>query len=131
MDQSPLVIDRIDAATRFLGEFQKYMPVQAAFWVKETDTGEWYLYLASEKITDENFDVVYEEVLRIAAEMGEPLFDPFLVKVIGADHRLAKAALEIRRRYPSPAATHFHGDVFGGIPVEQIYLYPAPIPVPA
>jgi hypothetical protein len=131
MDQGPLVIDQIDAGARFLGEFQKYTPVRVAFWLKESDEGEWSLYVASDQITDDNFDVAYGEVLRIAGELHDPFFDPFQVKLIGAGDPLAKAALDIHRRYPGRVATRFHGQVFGGLPAEEVYIYPSPIPVPA
>jgi hypothetical protein len=130
MDQSPLVIDQIDAGARFLREFQKLIPVQAAFWLKESDEEECSLYVASDQINDDNFDVAYGEVLRIAGVLGIPLFDPFQVKLIGADDPLAKAALDVHRRYPGPIATRFHGKAFGGLPVEQVYIYPSPITVP-
>ena len=131
MDQNPLVIDQTDAGTRFLAEFQKYLPVRAAFWLKESGESGWSLYVASDHITDDNFDVAYGEVLRIAGEIRDPHFDPFQVKLIGLDDPLAKAALDIHRRYPGPVATRFHGKTFGGLPVEEVYIYPSPIPVPA
>ena len=131
MDQGPLVREQIDAGARFLGEFQKYAPVQVAFWLKESDNGEWNLYVASEHITDDNFELAYGEVLRIAGELRDPSFDPFQVKVIGADDSLAKAVLDIHRRYPGRAANRLHGKVYGGLPVEEVYIYPSPIPVPA
>lgn len=131
MDQGPLVMDQIDAGARFLGEFQKYMPVLAAFWLKESDEGEWNLYVASDQITDDNFDVAYGEVLRIAGVVRDPYFDPFQVKLTGANDPLARAALDTHRRYPGRVATRFHGKVFGGLPVEEVYIYPSPLPVPA
>jgi hypothetical protein len=124
MDQGPLVIDQIDAGARFLGEFQKYAPVRAAFWLKESDEGEWSLYVASDKITDDNFDEGYGEVLRIAGMLRDTPFDPFEVKLIGVDDPLAKAALDIHRRHPGRVATRFHGKVFGGLPVDEVYIYP-------
>jgi hypothetical protein len=126
-----LVIEQIDAGARFLVEFQKYASVQAAFWLKESDNGEWSLYVASDQINDDNFDVAYGEVLRIAGELRDPHFDPFQVKVLGADDPLAKAALDIQRRYPGPLAARFHGQTFGGLSVEEVYIYPANIAVPA
>jgi len=129
MDQGPLVIDQIDAGARFLAEFQKYVPIKTAFWLKDSDEGAWSLYVASDQITDDNFDVAYGEVLRIAGQLRDPLFDPFQVKLIGADDPLAKAALDSKRRYPGPVATRFHGKVFGGLPVEEMYVYPSPLPV--
>jgi hypothetical protein len=130
MDQNPLVIDQFDVGGKFLGEFQKYVPVNAAFWLKESAEGEWILYVASDQITDDNFDVAYGEVLRIAGQLRDPLFDPFQVKLIGADDPLAKAALDLNRRCSGPVATRFHGKMFGGLPVEEVYIYPSPKPVP-
>jgi hypothetical protein len=130
MNQGPLVIDQIDAGARFVSEFQKAFPVQAAFWLKDSDEGEWYLYVATDRITDDNFDQAYGEVLRIAEAIRDPWFDPFQVKLISIDDPLAKAALEVHRRYPGPTPTRFHGKKFGGVVVEEVYIYPSPIPTP-
>lgn len=130
MDQSPLVREQIDAGARFLREFQKYVPVQVAFWLKESDEGEWNLFVASDQITDDNFDVAYGEVLRIASVIRDPLFDPFQVKLIGVDDPLARAALDIQKQYSGRIANRFHGKQFGGASVEEVYLYPSPIPAP-
>lgn len=131
MDQGSLVVDPIDAGARFLAEFQKYMPIQAAFWLKENDGGEWSLYVASDQITDDNFDIAYGEVLRLAKVLRDPRFDPFQVKLISADDPLAKAALDIHQRYPGRIATRFHSIVFGGLLVEEVYIYPSAILVPS
>jgi hypothetical protein len=129
MDQAPLVIEQIDAGARFLGEFQKYLPVQAAFWLKETEEGDWSLYVASDQITDDNFDVGYGEVVRIAGQLRDPWFDPLQVKLIGVSDPLARAALDLQRRYPGRVPARFHGKIFGGVSVDEVYLYPSPIPV--
>jgi hypothetical protein len=131
MDQGPLVTEQIEAAARFLGEFQKSYPIQAAFWLKDNDKGRWYLYVASDEITDDNFDVAYGEVVRIWAELQDPWFDAMKVKVIGANNRLAKAAAELRRRFPGPRPGRLFNQVFGGVDAAEVYLYPSPIPAPA
>jgi hypothetical protein len=129
MDQVPLVIDQIDAGTKFLNEFQKYCPIQVAFWLKETEEGDWSLYVASDQITEDNFDVAYGEVVRIAGQLRDPWFDPFQVKLIEATESLAQAALEIQRRFPGRMPTSFHGKTFGGLSVDEVYIYPSPVPV--
>jgi hypothetical protein len=131
MDQGALVNEQIDAGARFLREFQKYLPVQAAIWIKESEEGELNLYVASDQITDDNFDVAYGEVSRIAGELDDPWFDPFQVKLIGIDDPVAQAALDVQRRYPGRTPTRYHGKTFGGVGVEEVYLYPSPLPVPA
>jgi len=131
MDQGPLVSEQIDAGARFLGEFQKYLPIQISFWLKESDEGEWNLYVASDQITDDNFDVAYGEVVRIAGQLRDPWFDTFQVKLAGANDPIAQAALDIQRRYPGRIPTRFHGKTLGGMSVDEVYIYPPPIPVPA
>jgi hypothetical protein len=130
MDQVPLVTEQIDAGARFLGEFQKFVPIQSAFWLKNSEEGAWWLYVASDQITDDNFDVAYGEVVRIAGAIQDPNFDLFQVKLIGADDPLAKAVADIRRRYPGRAPIRLHGKTLGGITADEVYIYPAPIPVP-
>ena len=130
MDQGPLVAEQIDAGAKFLAEFQNYLPVQAAFWLKDSEEGTWNLYVASEQITDDNFDVAYGEVVRLAGILRDPWFDLFQVKLIGADDPLAKAAADIRRRYPGRTPLPLRGGTFGGVAVEEVYLYPSSLPVP-
>jgi hypothetical protein len=72
MDQNTLVSEQIEAGAEFLGEFCKCLPVQAAFWFKDSEEGGWYLYVASEQITDENFDQPYGKVGRIVRQMQHP-----------------------------------------------------------
>lgn len=130
MDPGPLVTEQVEAGARFLGEFRKYLPVQSAFWLKDGEEGAWFLYIASDRITDDNFDVAYGEVLRIAGRLQDPSFDPFLVKLIGADDPLARAVADARRHYPGRAPTRLQGMTLGGTTVEDIYIYPAPAAAP-
>src|SRR3954449_4517715 len=100
MDQGPLVSEEINAGAIMVREFDRYEPVKAAFWLKASDEEQRYLYLASDRIDDTNFDVAYREVLRLANEMRSPYLDPFRVKLIGGEDPLALAALDINKRFP-------------------------------
>ncbi len=131
MDSGPLVSEQIEAGARFLSEFHKYLPVQAAFWLKEAEEGAWDLYVVSDQITDDNIDVAYGEVLRIAGAIQEPWFDPFQVKLLGQEDPLAKAVLDVQRRYPGRTPIRLHARPFGGVSVEEVYVYPSPLPAPA
>jgi hypothetical protein len=130
MDQGPLVIDQIDVGTKFLSEFQKYAPIQAAFWLKDSEEGHWHLYVASNEITDDNFDVAYGEVIRIARVLRDPRFDPFQIKVISDDVPLAKAAMNLHQRYPGQVPIRVRDKKFGNLFAEEVYLYPSPEPAP-
>ena len=89
MDQEPLVIEKIEAGKKFIDEFDKYVPVRTAFWLKINEDSGWYLHITSDQITDENFDVVYGEVARVARKIDDPNFDLFQVKLTGIDDPFA------------------------------------------
>jgi hypothetical protein len=131
MAEGPLVTEEINAGARFLAAFQKYRPVLSAFWLKDGDEGVWYLYVASDQITDDNFDVAYGEVIRVANTLRDPEFDVFRVKVIGADHPVAQGVQELRRHYPGRTRFHPDGTRFGVVSVEDLYVYPSPVSAPA
>jgi len=129
MDHGPLVREEIDAGAKLAHEFDRYRSVKAAFWIKASDEDQRYLYLASDQIDDTNFDVAYGEVGRLMRTMRSPYLDRFRIKVIGGHDPLALAAVDINRRFPSPLGTRFGGSPFGGIIVDDAYIYPSPLPV--
>ena len=126
MDQGLLVIEETEAGAELVRLLDKHVPVDAAFWVKDSEEGQWYLYIASDRFEEKNLDAAYGEVLRLAAQVATPHLDPFRVKLIPADDPLAQAALEVHRRYPARIATRFGGKNFGGMSVDGVYIYPAP-----
>jgi hypothetical protein len=126
MDQGPLVTEQIDAGAAFLDRIDGSIPVAAAFWLKSSEGGRWYLYVASEKINDRTIRAAYGEVFRVAKDMGDPNLDPFQVKLIGIDDPLARAALDIHTRFPARIPTRFNGSRFGDVIVEGVYVYPPP-----
>lgn len=128
MDQGPLVTEEITAGADLVREFGKYQPVAAAFWLKVSDEEFRYLYIASEQIDDTNFDLAYGEVFRISQELRSPYLDPFRVKVVNADDPLAKAALKNQSRFPGRVGTRLGGQSFGGLSVDDVYIYPSLLP---
>jgi hypothetical protein len=127
MDQGQLVSEETDAGGELVRRLDKYVPVRAAFWVKDSEEGHWYLYIASDQINDTNLGSAYGQVLRLAGELASPYFDPFLVKLIPTSDPLAQAALDIHRRYPGRMSTRFGGTSFGGMGVDGVFLYPASV----
>src|SRR5438067_929711 len=105
MDQGPLVIEQIEAGAELARQFDKRTPLQAAFWLKESGDGQWFLYLASDDINDSNFDLAYGEVLRLLGRGPHMWLDPFQVKVTGTDDPVAKEILAILHKYPGKLAT--------------------------
>jgi hypothetical protein len=128
MDQGPLVSAEIDAGADLGREFDKRYPVKAAFWLKASDEEQRYLYIASDQINDSNLRMAYGEVLRLTRQMQSPDLDPFRVKLIGGENPLARAAVDIQRRFPGRMGTRFGGKTFGGLNVDDVHIYPMPIP---
>ena len=126
MDQGPLVREKIDAGAKFLKRFQKYAPIQAAFWLKPAEDGRWNLYIWSEEFTDQNYDQTYGEVSRVARTLQDPNFDQFEVTVLRGRNQLAQAAIDVYKRYPAKIPAHFSGRSFGGVSVDGVYVYPPP-----
>jgi hypothetical protein len=129
MDPGPLVNEWIEAGARFLDEFRKYAPVRAAFWLKDAEEGRWLLHVASDQINDDNFDLAYGEVGRIAEQLQDPWFDMFRVRVLGTGEPLAKAVLDLIRRYGGKRPIHLYDQVLSGVGTVDLYVYPSPMPV--
>jgi hypothetical protein len=128
MDQGPLVIEQTDAGLELAREFNKWVPLRAAFWLKESEDGQWYFYLASDQINDSNFDVAYGEIHRLLGRGPNLWLDPFQVKVAGTSDRFAKEVIAIQQKYPSKLATRLRNRLLGGVGIDEVYIYPIPLP---
>lgn len=116
--------DGIDAGAEFLKRLNAYRPVVAACWLREDVSEERYLYAALDGLTVQNSGAAYDEVSRIADEMTEHYIDPFRVQLVSPDNRVAKAVLDVYRRYPARIPTRFDGQVFAGAAAVEAYVYP-------
>jgi hypothetical protein len=123
MDQGSLVTEQIDAGSRLIDEFDKYAKIRVAFWVKESETGHWYLYLVSDKINDTNFDLAYGEVFRIVGKERQEWLDPFEVKVAGVDDAVAQAVMKIQQESPTQSAVRLRNLKLADLAVDELYLY--------
>ncbi len=128
MDPGPLVTEQIDAGTRFLAELEKTMTVAAAFWLKRPETDSWYFYVAPDRSRDGNRGAAAGEALRVALAMQDPNLGYLQVRTIDPDDPLARAVLDYQRLYPGKAV-HLRDRAFGGMGIDEIYIYPSPIAV--
>ena len=124
MDQDSLVKDQIGAGSQLIAKFNKYAKLQAAFWLKESDTGNWFLYLVSDQINDSNFNLAYGEVNRILRAEAERCLDPMEIKVAGVEDSVAKAVLAIQQEVPITSVTRLRNRRLGDLTVDEVYLYP-------
>jgi hypothetical protein len=131
MDQSSLVTDETDAGADLVRRLNRIVPVQAAFWLKESEDGPWYLYVASDRFDYQDLRRSYGEMLEVFEQMPTTCLDPLQVKLVPTSDPLAQAALDINRRYPVKMPTRFGGAKFGGMGVEGVYIYPDSVMAPS
>ena len=131
MGQGSLVTEEINAGADLIRRLDRSIPVRAAFWVKDSEEGQWYLYITSDQFDDNSLDAGYGEVLRLADPMANPYFDPFQVKLIPTSDPLAQAVLNFHRRYPSNMTARLGAQKFGDQFVESVHIYPSPVATPA
>ena len=127
MDQGTLVAEQIEAGNRFLREFEKTIPVAAAFWLKESEDCRWRFYVASDRFDDRYLQIPYREVLRISKEMNDPYFGPFQVTLVGLREPTVQAALEIYKSRSAKIPIRISAGNFGGTEVEEVYLVRGPM----
>ena len=124
MDQAPLVIDELEAGVEFIRRLNAYQRVAAACWLRPDEDSDRYLHVAIDGLTDDKMDAAYADVGRVADEMTDHYIDRFRVKVNSTNDRIAKAVLDIYRRYRAPIPTRFKSSDFGGTAVDEVYVYP-------
>jgi hypothetical protein len=106
--------------------------VTAAGWVKESDSGDWYLYLATPLVGEDGATTpAYRRVNAVIRKMEQEGFrmDPFDKKVIGPHDPIARDMAAHRVARPGGPPTPFRGSRLGDLYVEEAYIYP-PLPNP-
>ncbi|WP_165233322.1 hypothetical protein [Aquisphaera insulae] len=128
MDPNALVSEQTDAGAELLQKLRPRLRVEAAFWLNPAEDGLWTLYIATPEIDKGHFDLAYGEAMRTARSMNSPYVDPFGIRLIGTDSPLARDAIAVTRKYPGEMATRLRSRIFGDTFVEEVYVYPSPVP---
>ncbi len=127
MDQNALVNEEIEGGKQLMEALTAAgFEVRVAFWAKPTETGKWYLYLASPFVDDKGRLAAYQFVHALMRNMPNLWIEPLEVKVIGLNDSLAEAALAARKPRPYPGMTRFGASTLGGLSIDGAYIYPAP-----
>jgi hypothetical protein len=130
MDPRPLVTEQVEAGAEFVRRFSRFAPIQAAFWLNPSEGGRWRLYLVSDQATAENIRTGYLAVFRLLDEMNTLYPEWNQVRLLRTDEPLARAVLDLYRRYPTlPWPHRYRGPGLGDIGVEEAYIYPPGAPV--
>lgn len=126
MDQTALVDEQIADGKRLLDRLgEAGFPVTAAGWVRESERGRWYLYLASPVVEHQGIGAAYRRIHTLVRQMPQPFsIGPFEVKAVGPEEPIAEALLDLQRRHPGRSSFHYSGSQLGGVDIEGAYIYP-------
>jgi hypothetical protein len=132
MAQAVLVEMQIKEGQRLLDRLaQAGVPVTAAAWVKESESGDWYLYLVTPLVSEGGAKkAAYHRVNEVIREMEKEGFgmDPFAKKVVGPHDPIARDLVANRSSRPGGPPTPFWGSRLGELSIEEAYIYPQPTP---
>jgi hypothetical protein len=128
MDQVALVETQIQDGQRLLDRLARVgVLVTAAAWVKESESGQWFLYLVTPLVGEDGAKrPAYRRVNAVVRLLQQEGFtiDPFEIKVIGPHHPFARDLLAYWDRRPIRTPTWFRGSRLGELAVEVAYFYP-------
>ncbi len=128
MDQVALVEEQIADGRRFVERFAADgNTVQAAFWVKTAEEGDWFLYVVTDIYDSDGPAAAYRSVHRSLGRLNNSWVSSSEIKVIGPRNPIAKDAIAVMARFAGRWATWYGGKSLGSMLVEQTYLYPSHI----
>ncbi len=130
MAQAALVERQIQEGQTLLDRLTyERVAVTAAAWVKESDGGDWYLYLATPLVgEDEDTAPASRRVNAVVRQMEKEGFgmDPFHKKIIGPHDPIARDLVAHRKARPGGPPTRFGGFRLGELYVDEAFIYPPP-----
>jgi hypothetical protein len=128
VDQIALVEEQIRAGQKLVERLNREdVPVLAAAWVNESESGRWYLYLVTPLVGDEGGTrPAYKRVLAVVRRLqAEGLWiDPLEVKVVSPTNPVGEAIAEAQPQQAGRGASRYGGASLGGLSVEGAYVYP-------
>lgn len=129
MDQGSLVERQINDGLWIINELSRDgFDVTAAFWLKESENGQWFFYIASQDVDRKGLATAYRTVLDTLKRKPDLWIDRFQVKLIGATNPITQDVLAIRGPQ-SGIPTRYFGSRLGNVSIEEAFIY-GPLPAP-
>ena len=132
MDPTSLVeIQKVSGKRLVERLLEEGVDITAAAWLKESEEGSWYLYIATSLVEvprgamRDAFRAIHS-VIRKTPELS--WIRAGVIKVINPHDPIAEAIYDFHRRYSWPTPTDFGGGNFGGLMIDGAYIYPAIAP---
>jgi hypothetical protein len=130
MDQDPLVEVQLKDGSRFIERLvAEGIEVCAAGWLKEADSGHWYLYIVTPLVGDDGATrQAYRRILPFTQQMPAPYaVDSFRIKVVAPLSPVGEAMVKLLKRYSIAAPMRYDDYRLGDVNVEVAYIYPLPV----
>jgi len=128
MDQELLVDYRVEDGQKLIAELVRSgFDVTAAFWVHTPDDDLWQLYIASDSVDSNKIGDAYGILYGCLQRIATPSISISEVKLVRPSNPIARDALAIRARYRGRVPTKFKGERFGGLSIDEAYIYPTTV----
>ena len=125
MDQIALVENQIHDGQRLLDQLRADgIVVRAACWVKPAEDDWWSLYIASPARDEIGPSAGYGRIIPVLHSLGDVMIGTSDIKLVGENHPIVQDAAELLRRFPHSAPIQPPNSLFGGITVDEVYVYP-------
>ncbi len=128
MGQATLVEMQIQNGHRLIDRLvREGIAVIAACWVQESESGDWYLYLATPLVGEDGATILaYRRVNTVIRTMQKEgiLIGPIDIKVIGPHDPIARDVVASLGGQPPRTLTRYRGGRLGELAFEEAFVYP-------
>ena len=125
MDTDTLVEEFIDDGQKLIEVLtENEIDVTAACWVKTSEEGAWFLYIATEEVDKNGLAAAYREVYQLLRTIASSQISASDIKLIGKSNPITENLLEIHDRYPNRIPTRSRSLRLASLGTEEIYPYP-------
>ena len=125
MDQGTLVERQIDDGAKSVEKLRSSgFDVTAAWWMKASDEGLWFLYIASKEVDEKGIIPAYQSLESLIGSLGSLWVDRFRVRLVSPQNPVARDVLGILNRYPGQTPTLDGWRRLGDVTVDGSYIYP-------
>jgi hypothetical protein len=136
MAQDVLVREQIEGGRELLDQLAADgFEITAAFWAKETESGRWYLFIASPVVDEQGLSAAYGVLIAAVRNLPHQWIDAMEVKLLRSDDVMTVAAQQLIAPNPPPAsfrsAKYYDAWTLGGVGVDGVYAYRKSLPAPA
>lgn len=129
MDPDLLVEDKIEDGVMLVRQLVRdQLGVSVSFWVKITEDGLWYLYIASPAINPARSHEAYRIAYAALDKIPECSLRPMDIQLISDTDPMARDAIALRDRYPSRELKRYRGKRLGKRETVEISIYPRRLP---